>query len=224
VRLPLDVPIDIGRSDAADAARSELSKAVYAADRPSLQQRVIQWVLDQIGKALDALSSVAPGGILGLLVLVAIVVGVVILVLRRTGPLQRSSAGDVPLFVGRLRSAAEYRAAADAAAAAGDWDEAVLQRFRAVVRSLEERDILEPRPGRTADEAAAVAARALPSCAPGLRQAARSFDDVAYGRRARDQQADATLRELDRQLAATRPEHLDDAMSGSGADGFHPVR
>ncbi len=221
--LPLDVPIDIGRDAAADAARQELSKAVYAADRPSLAQQVINWVLDHVLRTLAAVSSATPGGILGLVVLVALVVLVVFLVRRKTGPLRRAGAGDVPLFVGRLRAAAEYRAAADSAAAAGDWDEAVRQRFRAVVRSLEERDILDPRPGRTAGEATADAARALPSCAAGLRDAARSFDDVAYGGRPSDQQADAQLRELDRQLAAARPAD-DSQTAGHLADAFHPVR
>ena len=46
--LPLKVPIDIGRDAASDAARRELSKAVYAAGRPSLEQRVISWLIDKI--------------------------------------------------------------------------------------------------------------------------------------------------------------------------------
>jgi hypothetical protein len=152
-----------------------------------------------------------PGGVVSLLGLLVVVGLVVLVIARRVGPLRPGVLADVPLFVGRQRSAAQYRASADAAAAAGDWDEAVRQRFRAVVRSLEEREILDPRPGRTADEAAADAGRAMPSCADGLRAAARSFDDVAYGGRARDQGADADLRELDRRLAATRP------LLGAGA-------
>ena len=55
--------------------------------------------------------------------------------------------------------------------------------MRAIVRSLEERALLDPRPGRTADEAAAEAGRALPAHADRLRAAARDFDDVTYGGR-----------------------------------------
>jgi Domain of unknown function (DUF4129) len=205
VRLPLNVPIDIGRDTAAAAARTELSKPVYAQGRPSVEQRVIAWLVGKVAQAIGTLASVAFGSLLGVIVLVALLALVVVVILRRTGPMRRSMREETTLFVGLARSAAQYRADADAAAAAGNWDEAVRQRFRALVRSLEERDILDARPGRTADEAATDAARALPSCAVGLRAAARSFDDVAYGARARDQHADAALRELDRQLAAARP-------------------
>ena len=203
--LRWDVPIDVGRDEAADAARRELAKAIYAEGRPSLPQRVLSWVVQHISDAIGALASATPGGAVGLIALLAVLVVVVVVVTRRVGGIRTSGAVDVPVFVGRLRSAAAYRAEADAAAAAGDWDEAVRQRFRAVVRSLEERDIHDPRPGRTADEAAAEAARAMPACAPGHRLAARSFDDVAYGSQARDQAADAALRALDQQLATTRP-------------------
>ena len=88
-----------------------------------------------------------------------------------------SSSGD------DARTAAELRAAADAAAARGDWSTAVLERFRAVVRSLEERALLDDRPGRTAHEAAEAAAARLPARAAELRRAARLFDDVCYGAR-----------------------------------------
>ena len=79
------------------------------------------------------------------------------------------------------RTAAQLRADADAAAARGDWRSAVIDRFRAVVRSLEERVVLDVRPGRTADEAAAVAGLRFPAEADALRRGARLFDDVCYG-------------------------------------------
>lgn len=206
--LPLVVPIDVGRAEAADAARRELAKAVYDDARPSLPQRILEWVIGKIQDLFSSLAGATPGGYVGLVVLLLLVALVVAVIIWRVGRPRRTATAEVPLFVGRVRSAAEHRAAADAAAAAGDWDEAVRQRFRAIVRSLEERDVLEPRPGRTADEAASVAAVAMPSCAAGLRAAARSFDDIAYGYRARDQRSDRDLRELDEQLAATRPIHL----------------
>ena len=90
------------------------------------------------------------------------------------------------LFDDRPRSAAEHRAAAEAHAAQGHWNQAVQERMRAVVRSLEERALLDPRPGRTADEAAAEAGRTLPAHTDRLRAAARDFDDVTYGGRTAD--------------------------------------
>ncbi|HCA84735.1 MAG TPA: hypothetical protein DEQ61_04090, partial [Streptomyces sp.] len=78
-------------------------------------------------------------------------------------------------------------------------------RMRALVRSLEERALLDPRPGRTADEAAAEAGRPLPAHADRLRAAARDFDDVVYGGRHATAETYARLRELDVELQQARP-------------------
>ncbi|MFE2289338.1 DUF4129 domain-containing protein [Streptomyces sp. NPDC059443] len=109
------------------------------------------------------------------------------------------------LFDDGVRSAADHRTAAEALAAEGRWNEAVQERMRAVVRSLEERTLLDPRPGRTADEAAAEAAVSLPDHAAGLRAAARTFDEVTYGARPANATMYATLRDLDLALTRTKP-------------------
>jgi hypothetical protein len=193
IGFPGTVPVDIGRDDAAAAARDELAKPVYAAHRPSLTQQVVDWVGHLLSRVLQAITSVAPGGIVGLVVIALVLALVVAIVAFRVGPLRTTAAADRVVFAGAARSAAEHRADAERAAAAGDWDEAVRQRFRALVRALEERDVLDERPGRTADEAAADTARSMPASATELVWAARRFDDVAYG----DQRAsDADYRRL----------------------------
>src|SRR5690606_13734960 len=124
------------------------------------------------------------------------------------GPVRRARlARRAPVAVlgDDVRSAAELRAAADALAAQGRWSEAVLDRFRAMTRSLEDRTILADRPGRTARQAADLADVRLPSCAADLADAARLFDAVCYGDVAADRDDDARLRELDARLVATRP-------------------
>ena len=63
----------------------------------------------------------------------------------------------------------------------GRWAAAVQERVRALAGSLEERDILMPSPGRTADELASEAAMLLPSLSSDLAGAARLFDAVTYG-------------------------------------------
>jgi len=156
-------------------------------------------------RLLDGVAGVSPGGRLGIAVLLLVLLAAAIAIRLRVGPFGRRGATDQALFVGHERSAAEHRAAADSHAAAGEWAEAVRERLRAVVRDLEERAVLEPRAGRTADEAAAEAGAALPSCAAGLRQGARTFDEVWYGGRPATAEHDATLREVDRQVRAARP-------------------
>lgn len=118
----------------------------------------------------------------------------------RTGP-----TSSAVLFDDRPRSAAEHRAAAEAHAVQGHWNQAVQERMRAVVRSLEERALLDSRPGRTADEAAAEAGHTLPAHTDRLRTAARDFDDVTYGGRTASPQTYRRLTELDSDLERTKP-------------------
>ena len=203
MNIPLNVPVDIGRDQAAAAARRELSKAIYQQGQPSLLERIAGWALGRIEAALSVVGVSGGVGVVGALVLIALVGG---LVAWRVGPLRRTSApGEHTVFAGRPRAAADYRQAAEAAAARGAWDEAVRDQFRAIVRALEERDILDVRPGRTADEAAAEAGRALPDRASELRLVALRFDDVVYGGAAADPQTYQDMRALDDQLRRSRP-------------------
>jgi hypothetical protein len=73
-----------------------------------------------------------------------------------------------------------------------------------VIRSLEERSLIEPRPGRTADEAAVQAGQSLPECAASLRAGARLFDDIWYGGRLATAASDQALRHLDEQVRSAR--------------------
>ncbi len=89
--------------------------------------------------------------------------------------------------------------------------------MRALVRGLEERTLLDARPGRTADEAAAEAGRALPEHAAALSAAARTFDDIAFGERTADEASYRLLHELDRTLERTRPVLAPPAGVGAAA-------
>ncbi|NEB80458.1 DUF4129 domain-containing protein, partial [Streptomyces sp. SID14478] len=79
------------------------------------------------------------------------------------------------------------------------------ERMRALVRALEERALLDPRPGRTADEAATEAARPLPQHAERLHAAAREFDDVTYGGRTATPDTYQRLTALDSEVDRTTP-------------------
>ena len=198
-------PVELARDEAARLAREELAKQVYRDAGPGLVQRVVGWLIERAGKLFDEVAGVSPGGYAGIAVVLLLVVAAVVAVRLKVGPLGRREAGEQALFSGRARTAAEHRAAADAHAAANEWAEAVRERLRAVVRSLEERAVLDERPGRTADEAAAEAGVALPAVAAELRRAARLFDDIWYGGRPAGPESDAALRGVDEQVRAARP-------------------
>ncbi|MET4674144.1 DUF4129 domain-containing protein [Streptomyces microflavus] len=201
-----DIPVDTPRVPAREAAESELSKPMYHENDPNFLQRGLNHFWDWVAGVFDAAAGAAPGGPAGLVVLVLVIIGLAVALWWRLGTPQRSSRPADALFENDgPRSAAQHRAAADAHAAALRWTEAVQERMRALVRSLEERALLDPRPGRTADEAAAEAGRALPDHATRLRSAARDFDDVTYGGRTAGQPTYLALRALDTELDEAKP-------------------
>lgn len=199
------VPVDIGRDEAANAAARELSRAVYQPGQEPLLTRVGRWLLAQLVRLVERVGDFSPGGYVGLLIILVVVLAVVVLVRMRTGPLAARSHHE-PLLAGSVRTAAEHRAAADRFAAAGDWAQAIRERMRAVARELEEQGTLEPRPGRTADELARDAAVLLPAVAEGLSAAVRIFDEVWYGERPADVGAYQVVVAADRQtVQVARP-------------------
>jgi hypothetical protein len=173
------VPADEARRE----AQRELAKHIYHRyDEPWLV-RVVHSVEHWLSHWLDVSIRHAPGGGVGAVVFVAILITVVLIARWRLGPVRREVREARPVFTDATRSAAEHRAAAERAATEQRWTEAVVERMRAVARELEERDVLDPRPGRTAEELATDAGRELPDVAEAMRTAAGAFDEVAYGGR-----------------------------------------
>jgi hypothetical protein len=206
VRSDDEPPLTVPRDPAREAARRELSKDLYHQNDPSLFQRALDTLWDWIGDLFDTASTATPGGTLGLVVVLLAVAAVVGALWWRLGSPRRGPTSASALFDDRPRSAAEHRAAAEAHAAQGHWNQAVQERMRAIVRSLEERALLDTRPGRTADEAAADAGRTLPAHTDRLRAAARDFDDVTYGGRRATQQSYGRMAALDLDLERAKPQ------------------
>jgi hypothetical protein len=89
--------------------------------------------------------------------------------------------------------------------AAGQWAEAIRERLRAIARDLEERVILDPRPGRTADELAREAGAVLPvDLGPGV----QVFDEVWYGDRPGTAEGYQLLKDLDEAVRKAKPRPL----------------
>lgn len=201
-----DAPVTTPRDAAREAAEHELSKGIYHQNDPSLFQRALDWLWEKVGELLSAASGATPGGGVGLVAIALTVVLLLIALRWRLGAVRRTSTGGPGLFGDRTRTSAEHRAAAEEHATARRWTEASQERMRALVRALEERTVLDPRPGRTADEAAADAGRALPDHATALGDAARLFDDLTYGGRTGTEQTYAVVSDLDNQLRRAKPQ------------------
>ncbi|MEU6402040.1 DUF4129 domain-containing protein [Streptomyces sp. NPDC046985] len=204
-------PVTVPRGPAREAARRELAKRIYHENDPGLLRRVLNHFWEWIDRLFGAASTATPGGAVGLVVIVAAVLAMLGALWWRLGAPRREAASAPALFDDRPRSAAEHRAAAEAHAAQGHWNQAVQERMRALVRSLEERALLDRRPGRTADEAAAEAGLTLPAHTDRLRAAARDFDVVTYGGRQAAEQTYRRVADLDRDLVTARPRLADGA-------------
>ncbi|MDH6135307.1 hypothetical protein P3T37_004717 [Kitasatospora sp. MAA4] len=199
-------PVTVPRDPAREAARNELLDPAYHRHDPSLTQRITDWLWAQLDRLLGGIGSVADSGATGLIFFLVIAVLIGAALWWRLGRPGRAARTTAALFTADgPRTAAQFRAAARGHAEAGDWPQAVREQMRALVRALEERTLLDARPGRTADEAAAEAGRFLPEHAAALRAAARSFDDVAFGDRVAQVSDYQLLAELDDRLERTRP-------------------
>jgi len=212
VSVPLGVPVQPDRSTAREWLARELAGSEYREAQGSWLARAWAWIQDRLeGVRVPGLGTNWTA-VLVVVVLLAAVIAVVLLV---GGPLRRSArqAGAEPVFDAAPEPAAAHVARADAAAAAGDFSLAVAERFRGLVRSLEERTLIQPRPGRTAVEIATEAGTALPDVADALHRAARTFEDVRYGGRTAGPSADDDLRSVLDQVSRARPAVLPAVLS-----------
>ncbi|MGW2251406.1 DUF4129 domain-containing protein [Kitasatospora sp. NPDC001660] len=199
-------PVTVPRDPARDAARDELLNADYHRHDPSLVQRVLEWLNGRFYDALNSISGTGTSGTTGLVFFLVVAVLIAAALWWRLGAPKRAARTALDVYgTAGPRTADQHRAAAERHAAAGQWADAVREQMRALVRALEQRTLLDTRPGRTADEAADEAGRALPEHAPALAAAARAFDDIAFGERTADRAAYQSLRDLDQALERTRP-------------------
>ena len=195
------IPV-VGRRAGQRLAQTELSKAIYH-PQPSLTDRAAHFVIEWLTRLYRATQAL-PGGWWGFVALAALAALLVAVVLARIGPVARARRRDPePGAAAAARTARQHRNAASRLAEAGDYSAAICEGVRAIAAELDERGILMPRIGRTADEFAAEAGLALPPHAAGLLGAARLFDEVRYGRRPGTRPGYDRVAALDASIAAS---------------------
>jgi len=192
VAARMDAPVVVGSGQAQKLAQRELSKPQY-----HLRQNTTRPLqLPSAGASTPSpppqhSSSAGHAGMVVLVILAAVVLVVAVVLLLRWLGRPRTQKADKEKAEKQktgttaaqevLFGAARHRRDAELAAGSGDWAEAIRERFRAVIATLDERGLLPERPERTADEAARDAGTLLPAHAGVLNAAARAFDDVEYG-------------------------------------------
>lgn len=206
-------PVDPDRGEAQRWAAEELSKPQYASAKPSWISEIWNQFIDWL-RSLNADSISGPNigvPLIGALAVVLIVVAVIV-VRPRLNARKKTSA---KVFDGEPTVDADtFRARASAAASREDWQTAVVEQFRAVVRSAEDRAVIDIQAGRTADEAAAQLGRAFGAASSRLEEAARIFDAVKYGKATATASDHAAVLALDTGLSAMKPDFAGQAANG----------
>lgn len=191
----------IGGAAARRAAQLELRKAQYHRDDPTIVTRVLDWLGDRLNSVVGG----TPAGS-ATLVLLAILVAVIAFALIRAGRprrLARAATSADPLAADTLtdhrRLAAEYEAQGRLADALREW-------LRAVVQTIEERGVLDARPGRTGAAVAREAGAVMPAIRTRLDEAVDTFDAVWFGHREATASDVAAARDLADLVRRTRIE------------------
>src|SRR5215472_5662947 len=196
----------LGRRAGQRIARRELAEV-------SFWQRIVQWLTRL------AAGRYVPGGWFGLIALAVLAVLVIAVVIFWVRPGRARRMAALSGLSGETLTARDYRRAAERLAAASDYAAAIVEGVRAIAAELTERDVLPPRPGRTADELAVEAGAELPELAGDLRAVTQLFDDVRYGDKEGKQAGYELARRVDKDVAAARPSAGTAALATMAASG-----
>jgi hypothetical protein len=202
--MSTEPPVLPGAEEARRWAAEELAKSVYRDAEPgwleSLWRSFVNWLQSLEGP--PGTDAPVPSPVIGIVIAVVIAVAVILARPRLNAKPRQAKEVFEP---DSALTAQDYRQRAEGAAAAGKWGDAVVDRFRALVRSAEDRILLEPQPGRTADEAALALSAPFPADQARLGLAARTFDAVRYGNWTAGHVDYEAMMRLDTDLEAGKP-------------------
>lgn len=174
------VPFTPDADTAQQLAEAELSKAMYD-HSPSLLSRFLQWLFERLNIVVNELNP-GEGGTGNLVVIIGLalfVVAVIVFAYRRSRASSAPASREREQLFDDDRTSAELFKAADRAEQAGDLNLAVVERFRAIMRLLDERELIHVVPGMTAQEAAEAGSRKLGHIDE-FSAGAQLFNDVYY--------------------------------------------
>lgn len=205
--MRFDVPVTPDGDEGRELIQDELADPVYHEGR-NLLDVILEWIRDawhSVNQSVEENDVIFVPLVIVLLIIITVVV---IIALTRSGFSNTRSAlkQSSVVFSEQPLSAEEYRQRSITAASDLKWERALQERFRAIVRSMEERMMFDERPGRTAQEAVAGATSVLPEFADALHLAAQAFDATLYGKQAADAASYEALVALDSSIENARPQ------------------
>lgn len=210
--MAAEPPVLPGAEEARRWAAEELAQPEYREAAPG-------WLQTLWDDFLDWMASLDPSGTpdtsvpgIAIAVVIAVIIAAAVIVAKPRLNAKAKQGHEV-FEPDLVLTPAAYRQRAEASAAAGKWGDAVVDRFRALVRSAEERTVLDPQPGRTADEVSRDLAVPFRAEAQRLGHAAATFDAIRYGNWAAGAGDYQEMASLDSALDSLKP-----ARSPQGED------
>lgn len=189
-----------------DEARSLLGRELLHPEyhERNVLARLLDWLDRLLGGTIDAAADAPPlSTFLAIAAFLALGLALAWLVSRaRRAP--RAASGPGPVVADRALTAAQLRAAAEHALAAGRPADALVDGFRALTVRQVERGRLDDRPGATAHEVAVALAAAYPDLGGRVEGSAARFDAVLYGGRPATPEQAVEVLALDDALAGVR--------------------
>lgn len=185
-----------------------LARPEYQEAKPSLVERAFNWIVEKFSEAVGGVAGSLPGGaVVGWFVVGIVLAGLGFLVWKvyPRGSMRVVSEVSDPVIAQSERrvSRATWLERAAAAEASGDWREATMARYRALVAGLIDRDELNDSPGTTSGEySRSFAGGERRSSA--FRSVTRRFEDVWYGGAPVDQADPSAVRHADDEVLSRR--------------------
>lgn len=199
----LEPPLDPSGDEARRLLGRELADPkYYDAD---ILQRLTDWLERLVDDTINGVSASGPLSTLLAIVVALALVAAIILIVSRARLTAKAERRPAAALTDEVITAAELRARAEAALAAGDASTALVDAFRALAVRQVERQRIDDVPQATAHELARALAAEFPAQAGAVHHGADLFDQTLYGDR-------LATREQALELLA-----LDDALAGRAA-------
>jgi hypothetical protein len=165
-----------------DATRRVLRRAEFQPAQRTPLEVAWQWLLERLGILLGQLAAGGAGSVVGLLLVLLVLAAVAFVAVRFSLGLTPDPAAATALPAVPGRTAASWRAEAEAHERAGEWRQAVRCRYRALVAELAVRGLVDEVPGRTAGEYRGQVRRNAPLVADDFAGATELFELAWYAR------------------------------------------
>ena len=201
--LRLDPPLDPSSDEGQSLLRRELLEPRY--NDQNLLDRLLNAVLRRIDGGINAASNIgALSTFAAMVVLLALVLALGWLASRARRSTTADAAATRAVLTDEIVTADQLRRRSELALAQGQFEDAVVEAFRALAVRQVERGRLEDSPGTTAHEVSLVLAREYPHQRARMDLNANLFDAVLYGDRSATREQALDVLALDDEMASVR--------------------